>query len=96
MRIGIADLVDGYALTNSIPKAGAKKIILSVLDLIKNNLVEGNDIIIRKNFSLSVVDVPVREGYNPSLGRRETFPAKKKFRFKASNEWISEINAPKS
>jgi len=76
-----ADLVADVATKKDISKAEAARIVDLVIDLIKNELGDGNDVKISGLFTAKVSTSEARKGVHPRTREEIDIPAKKRVKF---------------
>jgi len=78
-------LIESVAELNDVTKREAEKSVDSVIDTIKDALIEGMSVNIHGFGVFSVKDTAAREGRNPATGATIQIPAGKKLSFKPSS-----------
>jgi len=78
-------LIESVAELNDVTRREAEKSVDSVIDTIKDALIEGMSVNIHGFGVFSVKDTAAREGRNPATGETIQIPAGKKLSFKPSS-----------
>ncbi len=86
------ELIDLIYDKMGIPKTECYKLVESLFDIIKNELINGNDVMISGFGRWSVKKKRPRNGRNPQTGRAMTIKARKIITFKGSKKLREELN----
>jgi integration host factor subunit alpha len=93
MALTKIDLVDMIYDELEIPKNECIKLVESFFDIIKDELVKGNDVMISGFGKWSIKKKDARNGRNPQTGERITIDARRVVTFKSAPLLRSGINA---
>lgn len=86
------DLVDKVSMKGNFNLKDSYDIVDSILNLMKNTLVEGEDIKIHGFGNFTLKEKAVRRGRNPQTGETIEIPAKRILNFKPSRLLRDAIN----
>ena len=93
MKITKADLVNKvYATNPNLTKAKAYDVVETVLQLIKNSLGNGNDVLLSGFGKFYVKDKSARRGRNPQTGDALLLDARRVVTFKPSGKLRKKVN----
>ena len=93
MRITKADLVNKVHATNpNLTKAKAYDVVETVLQLIKNSLGNGNDVLLSGFGKFYVKDKSARRGRNPQTGNALMLEPRRVVTFKPSGHLRKAVN----
>ena len=82
-------LIEELAKKENISKTKAKEVFESVVELIKSELISGNEVGIRGLGTFTIVEKP--EVTKKVFGKVQTIPARKKVKFKVSEKLAEQI-----
>jgi integration host factor subunit alpha len=86
------DIIEMIYTELNIPKKECENIVESILGVIKDELAEGNDVMISGLGKWSVKEKRARKGRNPQTGEEITIGARKIATFKGSSVLKAKIN----
>jgi integration host factor subunit alpha len=92
MTLTKADLIDSIHDNLGLPSQNCAKLVESLLEIIKNSLEEGEDILISGFGKFCVKDKRKRRGRNPVTGEDLILDARKVVIFKCSGVLRDKIN----
>jgi integration host factor subunit alpha len=92
MALTKTDIVDALSKDLRITKNGAFEVVETVLDLIKKNLAEGEDVLISGFGKFCVKDKKQRKGRNPQSGDEMILSQRRVVTFQCSGKLRSKIN----
>ena len=93
MKVTKADLINKvYATNPNLTKAKAYDVVETVLQLIKNSLGNGNDVLLSGFGKFYVKDKSARRGRNPQTGNALLLDARRVVTFKASGKLKKFVN----
>jgi len=93
MKVTKADLINKvYATNPNLTKAKAYDVVETVLQLIKNSLGNGNDVLLSGFGKFYVKDKSARRGRNPQTGDALMLDARRVVTFKASGKLKKFVN----
>ena len=87
------DIIDSVCEQFGIPKKDCVRIVESLLDIIKDDLDKGNDVMISGFGKWSVKAKKARKGRNPKTGKAMTIVARKVVTFKPSHVLRDAVNS---
>jgi integration host factor subunit alpha len=87
-----ADIVSAIQTENGYPRKRSSELVETLLDIIKNTLASGNDVLISGFGKFNVVDKNDRKGRNPATGEDMMLPARKVVTFKCSGKLRDRVN----
>ena len=93
MKVTKADLINKvYATNPNLTKAKAYDVVETVLQLIKNSLGNGNDVLLSGFGKFYVKDKSARKGRNPQTGDALLLNARRVVTFKPSGKLREKVN----
>ena len=92
MTLTKAQIIENIAEQNGFPKNESAKIIEIVLELIKNSLESGDDVMISGFGKFCVNEKKERRGRNPSTGESMVLRQRRTVTFKCSGKLREKIN----
>ena len=92
MTLTKAQMVETIAKQNGFPKNQSSKIVEIVLELIKNSLESGDDVLISGFGKFCVKQKKERRGRNPSTGEDMMLAPRKVLTFKCSGKLRDKVN----
>jgi integration host factor subunit alpha len=92
MALTKTDIVDALSKDLRITKNGAFEVVETVLDLIKKNLAEGEDVLISGFGKFCVKDKKQRKGRNPQSGAEMTLQPMRVVTFQCSGVLRKKVN----
>jgi integration host factor subunit alpha len=92
MALTKTDIVDALSRDLRITKNGAFEVVETVLDLIKKNLAEGEDVLISGFGKFCVKDKKQRKGRNPQSGAEMTLQPMRVVTFQCSGVLRKKVN----
>lgn len=93
MAIIKKDIIELFYDTMGIPKTDCHKIVDSLFDIIKDELMQSNDVMISGFGRWSVKKKKARNGRNPQTGKSMTIGARKIVTFKSSPKLRNIMNS---
>lgn len=87
MKIRKTELVERLANENGITQAKGKEIVDYLLDEIKKELKDGNEIELNGFGKFTAIQKEARTARNPRTGEKTEVPAKKAVKFKAGKQF---------
>ena len=87
-----AQLIERIQSNNDLTKKQSTDIVESTIDIIKNTLASGKDVLISGFGKFRVKDKAERKGRNPATGEDQMLPARKVVTFKCSGKLRKKIN----
>ena len=87
------DIIDSICEQFGIPKKDCVRIVESLLDIIKDDLDKGNDVMISGFGKWTVKAKKARKGRNPKTGKAMTIVARKVVTFKPSHVLRDAVNS---
>ena len=87
-----SDLIKAIAEANGFPQHKSVEIVETLIDLIKTNLVAGEDVLISGFGKFCVREKRARRGRNPATGEDMILAARRVLTFKCSGQLRDEIN----
>jgi len=95
MTLTKADLIESIRSTNDLTIKQSTDIVEITIDIIKNTLASGDDILISGFGKLCVKEKAERKGRNPDTGDDMILPARKVVTYKCSGKIRKRINDAK-
>jgi integration host factor subunit alpha len=92
MTLTKADLIERIRSNNDLTHKQSTDIVEATIDIIKNTLATGEDVLISGFGKLCVKEKAERKGRNPSTGDDQRLPARKVVTFKCSGKLRDRIN----
>jgi integration host factor subunit alpha len=92
MALTKTDIVDALSKDLRMTKNGSFEVVETVLDLIKKNLAEGEDVLISGFGKFCVRDKKQRKGRNPQSGAEMTLSRRRVVTFQCSGKLRNKIN----
>lgn len=92
MALKKADIVDSVSSTISISRAKSAELVESLIEIIKETLVSGEDVIISGFGKFCVKEKHERKGRNPATGENLMLAPRKVVTFKYSGKLRERIN----
>ena len=92
MALTKADLIEAIQYSNILTQKQSTELVGTTIDLIKDTLASGEDVLISGFGKLCVKHKAVRKGRNPSTGEDLMQPARKVVTFKCSGKLREKIN----
>ena len=93
MKVTKADLINKvYATNPNLTKVNASDAVETVLQLIKNSLENGNDVLLSGFGKFYVKDKSARKGRNPVTGKALMLDARRVVTFKPSGKLRKKVN----
>lgn len=89
---GITECYKRYAEKQNVSLSAAKEQFNAAVDVIRESIVEDGGVSIKGVFTLTTVERPERNGYNPITKEQQTFPAYKTVKCKVGNALKEELN----
>lgn len=93
MAITKKELIDLIYDKMRIPRSECYKLVESFFDIIKDELIRGNDVMISRFGRWSVKKKSIRKGRNPQTGESTIIRARKVITFKCSHMVRKELNS---
>lgn len=94
-KLGKGALVDQVSTRMGLSKAQTGKFVDSLLNVISESLIKGNEVAILGFGTLKVVDRAARTGVNPKTGKKIKIPPYKTITFKVSKNLKEAVNKGK-
>ena len=92
MTLTKAQLIERIQSNNDLTKKQSTDIVESTIDIMKNTLASGEDVLISGFGKFRVKDKAERKGRNPATGEDQMLPARKVVTFKCSGKLRKKIN----
>ena len=92
MTLTKAEIVESIQNQTGFPKNKSLEIVESLLDIIKNTLASGEDVLVSGFGRFSVKEKNERKGRNPATGEDMMLEARKVVTFKCSGELRDRVN----
>lgn len=92
MALTKADLIERIRSNNDLTHKQSTDIVEATIDIIKNTLESGDDVLISGFGKLCVKQKAERKGRNPSTGDDQILPARRVVTFKCSGKLRERIN----
>ena len=92
MALTKADLIEAIQSNNGLSQKQCTYLVETTIDLIKNTLSSGEDVLISGFGKLCVKEKTERKGRNPATGGVKTLPARRVVTFKCSGKLRERIN----
>ena len=92
MTLTKADLIERIRSNNDLTKKQGTYIVESAIDLIKDTLVSGEDVLISGFGKFCVKEKAERKGRNPATGEDKMISARRVVTFKCSGNLRNKIN----
>lgn len=92
MTLTKADLIERIRFNNDLTKKQATYIVETTIDLIKDTLVTGEDVMISGFGKFRVKEKAERKGRNPATGEDKMISARRVVTFKCSGNLRNKIN----
>ena len=92
MTLTKADLIERIRSNNDLTKKQGTYIVETTIDLIKDTLVSGEDVLISGFGKFRVKEKAERKGRNPATGEDKMISARRVVTFKCSGNLRNEIN----
>jgi len=92
MALTKTDIVDALSKDLRMTKNGSFEVVETVLDLIKKNLAEGEDVLISGFGKFCVRDKKQRKGRNPQSGAEMTLQPRRVVTFQCSGVLRKKVN----
>ena len=93
MTLKKAHLVEAIAEQNGFPKSQSSNIVETLLELIKNSLESGDDVLISGFGKFCVKEKKLRRGRNPSTGEDMMLVPRKVVTFRCSGQLRKKVNS---
>jgi integration host factor subunit alpha len=92
MTLTKADIVQILVDRNGYTKADSSELVETVLELIKSDLAQGNDVMISNFGKFKVNEKGTRRGRNPATGERMMLDARRVVTFQCSGKLRERVN----
>jgi integration host factor subunit alpha len=92
MALTKADLIQKIQSANGMTQTQGTKLVETTINIIKNSLATGEDVLISGFGKLCVKHKAARKGRNPSTGEDQILPARRVVTFKCSGKLREKIN----
>lgn len=92
MTLTKVDLIEKIQSSNGLTKKQSTAFVEATIDLIKDTLASGEDILISGFGKFCVKDKAERKGRNPATGEDKMLPARRVVTFKCSGKLRNRIN----
>ena len=92
MTLTKTDLIDSVSSESGITRKQSTDIVEATINILKNTLATGEDILISGFGKLCVNEKAERKGRNPSTGKGQKLPARRVVTFKCSGKLRKKIN----
>jgi len=92
MALTKADLIQKIQSANGMTQKQGTKLVETTINIIKNSLATGEDVLISGFGKLCVKHKAARKGRNPSTGEDQILPARRVVTFKCSGKLREKIN----
>jgi integration host factor subunit alpha len=93
MTLTKAQIIDSIQNQTGFPKNKSSEIVKTLLEIIKNNLASGEDVLISSFGKFCVREKRERKGRNPATGNDMMLRSRKVVTFKCSGKLRNKINA---
>lgn len=87
------DFIEAYASKTRETKKRAEELVNDFLNLVEENLLEGNDVQFVGWGTFSVNEKQAREGRNPQNGEKIEIPAKRVVKFKVGKKLADKVSS---
>ena len=92
MTLTKAQLIERIRFNNGLTKKQITDIVETTIDIIKNTLASGEDVLISGFGKFCVKDKAERKGRNPATGDDQILPARRVVTFKCSGKLREKVN----
>jgi integration host factor subunit alpha len=92
MALTKAELIQKVQSTNDLTQKQGTKLVEATIDIIKETLASGEDVLISGFGKLCIKHKTERKGRNPATGEDQMLPARKVVTFKCSGKLRDRIN----
>ena len=93
MALTKAHLIERIQSNNDLTKKQSTDLVEATIDIIKNTLASGEDVLISGFGKLCVKEKAERKGRNPSTGEDQRLPSRRVVTFKCSGKLRERINS---
>jgi integration host factor subunit alpha len=87
-----ADIIEAISSKNGITKKRSTELVESLIGMMKDTLVSGDDILISGFGKFLVRDCPEKKGRNPNTGETVIIKPRRRISFKCSGKLREQIN----
>ena len=94
MALTKAHLIERIRSNNDLTKKQSTDIVEATIDIIKNTLASGEDVLISGFGKFCVKQKAERKGRNPATGDDQMVPARRVVTFKCSGKLRDRVNGP--
>lgn len=92
MKLTKTEIIEALFLQMGIQKNESKKVVESLLEIIKSTLESGEDVLVSGFGKFCVMDKRERKGRNPATGEKAILPARRVVTFKCSGKLREKVN----
>jgi integration host factor subunit alpha len=92
MTLTKADLIESIRSNNGLTQKQSTDIVETTIDIIKNTLATGDDVLVSGFGKFRVKQKTERKGRNPSTGDDQILPARRVVTFKCSGKLRERVN----